>query len=115
MQWNNTNIINDFNRILNKSIKIKKDDSIFFIYDRNILLKYKIAKLKDIPFNLSQFNDISFDSKFVIFEQDNKHEKFFIKLHYTKKFKIDYTSYLNIIRTYLNDIGLEGYIPAIGL
>ena len=84
-------ITKDFLKIFRNSIKIKSGNSIFYLYDKEFIFKYKIFVLKDKPFNLNKFKNIEWGDNLVIFEQDIKNKDFWVK--YEKYWRKLYTNY----------------------
>ena len=84
-------ITNDFLKIFKSSIKIKNGDSVFYLYDKNLLFRYKISLLKEKPLDLNKYKNINWENNLIIFEQNKKNKHFWIKYYkYWEKIQSKY-------------------------
>ena len=105
----------DFLYHFNQSIKIEKRDSIFYLYDKDLILKYKLNKINNIPFEINK--NIEWENNNVLFKQDKKYKYFWIKYdkYWSKiksKYSLNYNEISNIIKHILdNNTICKQYIP----
>ena len=64
----------DFLYHFNQSIKVKEENYIFYLYDRNLILKYKLSKINNIEFKLPK--NIKWDDDIILFKQNIKNKYF---------------------------------------
>ena len=99
----------------NQSIKVKEGDSIFYLYDKDLILKYKLSKINNTKFKLPK--NIEWKDNIVLFEQDKKNKDFRIKYskYWSKiqsKYLLDWMKIRNIIKHILdNNTICKQYIP----
>ncbi len=96
----------DFLYHFNQSIKIEQGNSIFYLYDKDLILKYKLSQINNTEFKIPE--NIKWKDNIVLFEQDIKTKEFWIKYNrYWKKFETKYSlnwlQYKNIIENILDN------------
>ena len=112
-------ITEEFLKIFRNSIKIKSGDSIYYLYDKDLLLKYKISVLKNKVFDLSKYKNIEWENDLVIFEQDKKNNFFWMKYYkywmkLEQKYGLNYQEITKIFTDILNThTNCKQYTPRI--
>jgi len=96
----------DFLHHFNQSIKVKQGNSIFYLYDKDLILKYKINQINNTKFKLLE--NIKWKDDIVLFEQDKNSKYFWIKYdkYWEKiesKYSLNYNEIRNIIKHILNN------------
>ena len=96
----------DFLYHFNQSIKVKQGNSIFYLYGKDLILKYKLSKINNTKFKLPK--NIEWKDNIVLFEQDKKNKDFRIKYskYWSKiqsKYLLDWMKIRNIIKHILDN------------
>ena len=105
----------DFLYHFNQSIKVKQRDSIYYLYDKDLILKYKLSKINNIKFKLPE--NIKWEDDIVLFEQNKKTKNFWIKyfkywLKIESKYSLNWMKLKDIIKHILdNNTICKQYIP----
>ena len=105
----------DFLYHFNQSIKIEQGNSIFYLYDKDLILKYKLSKINNTKFKLPK--NIEWVDDIVLFEQDKKTKYFWVKYdkYWSKietKYSLNWIEIKDIIKHILdNNTICKQYIP----
>ena len=102
--------------IFKKCIKIKHNDTIYYLYDKDMILRYKLSLLKNKPFNIENNikDNINWANDKVIFEQTIHIKIFWVKYNLIFKIlkleNIDFYDIKNILHNFFeNDNTLKTY------
>ena len=105
----------DFLYYFNQSIKVKQEDSKFYLYNKELILKYKLSQINKTEFKLPKI--IKWEDNIVLFKQCKKTKEFWIKyneywLRIQYKYLLNWFEISDIIKDILDKNTIcKQYIP----